>query len=182
MLLLQWYFRKQSHFRQLSPHFPTICKKIPFLAIFGHFSPFVPAHRPPVDPTSVFIDKNLMLMAVILSFFLMKIWTVPCPRLSIWSLALFAEFSMLEKLVVRRAFDGLNIWPKSERVTIATWFMLTLTLTKPTEVFLSKIVYVSRLLKRFGLTIGPVLNLDLSGNGGWTENSSGSWHWGLLRH
>ena len=60
MLLLQWYFRKQSHFRQLSPHFPTICKKIPFLAIFGHFSPFVPAHGQPLDPTSVFIDKNVI--------------------------------------------------------------------------------------------------------------------------
>ena len=35
-MLLQWYFRKQSYFRLLSPHFPAICQKIPF---FGPFWP-----------------------------------------------------------------------------------------------------------------------------------------------
>ena len=59
-MLLQWYFRKQSYFRLISPHFPTICQKISFLAVFGHFWPFVLAHGRPLDPTSVLIDKNVI--------------------------------------------------------------------------------------------------------------------------
>ena len=39
---------------------PTICLKIEFLVIFGHFSPFVPAHGRPHDPISAFINKNVI--------------------------------------------------------------------------------------------------------------------------
>ena len=34
--------------------------KIEYLAIFDHFSPFEPAHRQPIDPTSTFIDQNVI--------------------------------------------------------------------------------------------------------------------------
>ena len=34
--------------------------KFQFLVIFDHFSPFVPAHGWPLNPTSAFIDKNVI--------------------------------------------------------------------------------------------------------------------------
>ena len=41
---------------------PLFCHmpQIQFLAIFGHFSPFVSAHGWPLDPTPAFIDKNVI--------------------------------------------------------------------------------------------------------------------------
>ena len=33
---------------------------LPKNSIFGHFSPFVPAHGQPLDPTSTFIDKTII--------------------------------------------------------------------------------------------------------------------------
>ena len=42
------------------PIFPLLAWKFNFLVIFGHFSRFVPAHGRPLDPTSVFIDKNVI--------------------------------------------------------------------------------------------------------------------------
>ena len=59
-VLLQWNLQKESYFRLLPPHFPAISLKIQFLAIFGHFSPFVPAHGRPLDPTSAFIDITII--------------------------------------------------------------------------------------------------------------------------
>ena len=55
---MQWYLRRESYSRLLPPHFLTISLKILFLDIFGHFLPFVPAHSRPLDPTSIFIDRN----------------------------------------------------------------------------------------------------------------------------
>ena len=41
-------------------HFPMISLKIQFLAIFGHFLPFVPAHGQPLDPTSPFTNITII--------------------------------------------------------------------------------------------------------------------------
>ena len=57
-VLLQWNLRKKSCSRSLQPYFSAICLKFnfwPFLAIFDHFSPFLPTHGRPHDPTSAFI-------------------------------------------------------------------------------------------------------------------------------
>ena len=59
-VLLQWYLYRESCSRLLPPHFPAISLKIEFLAIFHHFSPFVPAHGRPHDPISAFINKNVI--------------------------------------------------------------------------------------------------------------------------
>ena len=59
-VLMQWYLRRESYSRLLPPHFLTISLKILFLDIFGHFLPFVPAHSRPLDPTSIFIDRNVI--------------------------------------------------------------------------------------------------------------------------
>ena len=59
-LLSTPYLRRESYSRQLPPHFLTISLKILFLDIFGHFLPFVPAHSRPLDPTSIFIDRNVI--------------------------------------------------------------------------------------------------------------------------
>ena len=59
-VLLQWYVYRESCSRLLPPHFPAISLKIEFLVIFGHFSPFVPAHGRPHDPISAFINKNVI--------------------------------------------------------------------------------------------------------------------------
>ena len=58
-VLLQWYLQRDSYYRLLPLHFPAICLKIELLVIFGHFSPFVPAHGRPLDHISIFIDKNV---------------------------------------------------------------------------------------------------------------------------
>ena len=42
------------------PIFPPLACKIQFLAIFGHFSPFVPAHGQPLDPTSTFTNITII--------------------------------------------------------------------------------------------------------------------------
>ena len=42
------------------PIFPPLAWKLNFLAIFGHFSPIVPAHGPPVDPTSAFTEITII--------------------------------------------------------------------------------------------------------------------------
>ena len=59
-VLLQWYLRRESYSRLLPPHFAAICLTIKFLAIFGHFLPFVPSQRWLLDPTSAFIDENVI--------------------------------------------------------------------------------------------------------------------------
>ena len=52
--------QRESYSRPLPPHFPAICLKIQFLAIFDHFSQIVPTHQQSLDPTSAFIGINIM--------------------------------------------------------------------------------------------------------------------------
>ena len=59
-VLLQWYLYRESNSWLLSPTVPAICLKIQFLDIFSHFSLFLPAHGWPLNPTSTFIDKNVI--------------------------------------------------------------------------------------------------------------------------
>ena len=60
LVLLQWYQQSERYLRPLPPHFPAICLKIQFLAIFDHFSQIVPTHQQSLDPTSAFIGINIM--------------------------------------------------------------------------------------------------------------------------
>ena len=59
-MLFQWYLWRENYSRRLPLHFPVRSLKIQFLAIFGHFSPFVLAHGRSLDPTSAFIDKSII--------------------------------------------------------------------------------------------------------------------------
>ena len=59
-VLLQWNFQNESYSKLLWIHFPSICLKIQFLVIFGHFSLVLPAHGWPLDPISAFIHKNVI--------------------------------------------------------------------------------------------------------------------------
>ena len=59
-VLFQWILWRVSYFGPLPPHFPTICVKIEFLAIFVHFSLFVPTYGWPLYHISTFIDKSVI--------------------------------------------------------------------------------------------------------------------------
>ena len=54
--------------------------KMKYLAIFDHFSPFEPAQRQPIDPTSTFMDKMLSLGAVSMNSMESKLlWALTTP-------------------------------------------------------------------------------------------------------
>ena len=61
--LLQYCTRRESYSRLFPPivsPFPAISRHLPENSIFGHLPPFAPAYGQPLDPTSTFIDKNVI--------------------------------------------------------------------------------------------------------------------------
>ena len=59
-MLLQYYIRRKSHCMLFPPFCSTISHHLPENSIFGHLPPFAPAYGRPLDPTSTFIDKNVI--------------------------------------------------------------------------------------------------------------------------
>ena len=59
-MLLQYFLRKGSFAGLLPPHYPAISCHLPENSIFGHLPPFASAFGQPLDPTSTFIDKNVI--------------------------------------------------------------------------------------------------------------------------
>ena len=61
-MLLQYYIWRggDSVFKVVSTPLPAISRHLPKNSVFGHLPPFAPAYGRPLDPTTPFINKNVI--------------------------------------------------------------------------------------------------------------------------